>query len=639
MLTFQVLQYVIMSVGPKLKIKYPVPGPRPCQFGKQVSVLKDQGDNNSVNSNGQLVIEKAQKCLGGSVGGKKFLAAGDSWETSSKNGAKKRGTEELMDHSQGKRQKMDRTMTFQCSTVLKYLMTNRYFCLFSKPVDPVALKIPDYFSVITNPMDLGTVKSKLDKNTYLSIEDFAADIRLTFANAMLYNPPGNKVHQIAKELSDQFEVRWKSVEGKLKGEKIKVAEGKVSSMQMKGNEELRRNCPKTPPLHGNTLPKRSKVSGEKVKKLEFDAKLDHHKPVQTCTSKFSGKKLSKGTNSGGEYARVSISTKTAIAPGASKCCICGSIRCQCSLISDSNHASSSERSISGDHRSCTTDTSHPDCLAKGTSTSQMSKSDPDSDGAISAFDDGNTCLSSELKIHASDGVVSDGLIPPIVDVQMSPSKALRAAMLKSRFADTILKAQQKTLPDHVSFLQGINWTLLRILCKRAGISVPFIVKYIDYICFFCYIWGDKADPVKIQQEKERLERRQREAKAKIEAQIRAAEAAARLKAEMESKKKREREREAARIALQKIQKTVEFEQNLETLKELEILSGCSLSSYRLYHRDGSHQMVRGAFKGSGIGNPLQLQDLGLFIKDDYQYLDEDEAVNLDEDGEEGEIIS
>ncbi|GKU92456.1 hypothetical protein SLEP1_g6178 [Rubroshorea leprosula] len=593
-----------MSVGPKLKIKYPVPGPRPCQFGKQVSVLKDQGDNYSVNSNRELGIEKAQKCLGGSVGGKKFLAAGDSRETSSKNGAKKRGTEELMDHSQGKRQKMDRAMTFQCSTVLKHLMTNRYFCLFSKPVDPVALKIPDYFSIITNPMDLGTVKSKLDKNTYLSIEDFAADIRLTFANAMLYNPPGNKVHQIAKELSDQFEVRWKSVEGKLKGEKIKVAEGKVSSMQMKGNEELRQNCPKTPPLHGNTLPKRSKVSGEMVKKLEFDAKLDHHKPVQTCTSKFLGKKLSKGTNSGGEYARVSINTKTESAPGASKCCTCGSIRCQCSLIGDSNHASSSditsERSISGDHRSCTTDASHLDPLAKGTSTSQMSKSDPDSDGAISAFDDGNTCLSSELKIHASDGVVSDGLIAPIVDVQMSPSKALRAAMLKSRFADTILKAKQKTLLDH----------------------------------------GDKADPVKIQQEKERLERRQREAKAKIEAQIRAAEAAAQLRAEMESKKKREREREAARIALQKIQKTVEFEQNLETLKELEILSGCSLPSYRLYHRDGSHQMVWGAFEGSGIANPLQLQDLGLFIKDDYQYLDEeDEAVNLDEDGEEGEIIS
>lgn len=36
--------------------------------------------------------------------------------------------------------------------------------------------------------------------------------------------------------------------------------------------------------------------------------------------------------------------------------------------------------------------------------------------------------------------------------QLSPTKALRAAMLKSRFADTIIKAQQKTLLNHVSYL-------------------------------------------------------------------------------------------------------------------------------------------------------------------------------------------
>ena len=41
---------------------------------------------------------------------------------------------------------------------------------------------------------------------------------------------------------------------------------------------------------------------------------------------------------------------------------------------------------------------------------------------------------------------------PVLPVQLSPKKALRAAMLKSRFADTILKAQQKTLLDHVSLI-------------------------------------------------------------------------------------------------------------------------------------------------------------------------------------------
>lgn len=42
-----------------------------------------------------------------------------------------------------------------------------------------------------------------------------------------------------------------------------------------------------------------------------------------------------------------------------------------------------------------------------------------------------------------------GFAAPLSDVQLSPKKALRAAILKSRFASTILKAQHKTLLDHV----------------------------------------------------------------------------------------------------------------------------------------------------------------------------------------------
>ncbi|KAK6938713.1 Bromodomain [Dillenia turbinata] len=47
-------------------------------------------------------------------------------------------------------------------------------------------------------MDLGTIKSKLEKSIYIDHEEFAADVRLTFLNAMLYNPPANNVHLIAK---------------------------------------------------------------------------------------------------------------------------------------------------------------------------------------------------------------------------------------------------------------------------------------------------------------------------------------------------------------------------------------------------------------------------------------------------------
>ncbi|EKX40865.1 hypothetical protein GUITHDRAFT_75230, partial [Guillardia theta CCMP2712] len=72
-------------------------------------------------------------------------------------------------------------------------------------VDPIALDIPTYFEIIKHPMDLGTVRSKLISGSYKDINAFAADVRLTFDNAMLFNPVGHWVHEMAKNLKSFFE--------------------------------------------------------------------------------------------------------------------------------------------------------------------------------------------------------------------------------------------------------------------------------------------------------------------------------------------------------------------------------------------------------------------------------------------------
>jgi E1A/CREB-binding protein len=76
--------------------------------------------------------------------------------------------------------------------------------VFNSPVDPVELGLPDYFEVIKNPMDLGTVKKRLENGLYRSINEVEVDINLTFDNAMLYNPEGSVVWSMAKELKDKF---------------------------------------------------------------------------------------------------------------------------------------------------------------------------------------------------------------------------------------------------------------------------------------------------------------------------------------------------------------------------------------------------------------------------------------------------
>jgi hypothetical protein len=106
---------------------------------------------------------------------------------------------------------MNVSKTRLCGKILKKLMDHKGGWLFHKPVDPVLYGIPDYFDVIRNPMDLGTVKKKLSDKKYVMASEFAADMRLTFANAMKYNPPGNHVHAVAEQLNRIFDSEWRSV--------------------------------------------------------------------------------------------------------------------------------------------------------------------------------------------------------------------------------------------------------------------------------------------------------------------------------------------------------------------------------------------------------------------------------------------
>ena len=59
---------------------------------------------------------------------------------------------------------------------------------FLKPVDAEFLQLKDYRRVITHPMDLGTVETKLAERQYASASDFVDDVRLIWANARKYNP-------------------------------------------------------------------------------------------------------------------------------------------------------------------------------------------------------------------------------------------------------------------------------------------------------------------------------------------------------------------------------------------------------------------------------------------------------------------
>ncbi|RDW62869.1 hypothetical protein BP5796_11171 [Coleophoma crateriformis] len=98
-----------------------------------------------------------------------------------------------------------------CEHVLTELKKQKYWSFtgpFLQPVDPVALGVPNYFSIIKTPMDLQTITDRLNQGQYQKSKDFESDVRLIFANCYKFNPTGNPVHDMGKQTEDLFNGLW-----------------------------------------------------------------------------------------------------------------------------------------------------------------------------------------------------------------------------------------------------------------------------------------------------------------------------------------------------------------------------------------------------------------------------------------------
>ncbi|KAJ9604015.1 transcription initiation at TATA-containing promoter protein [Cladophialophora chaetospira] len=80
---------------------------------------------------------------------------------------------------------------------------------FTLPVDPVELKIPDYFAVIKTPMDLSTIERRLKSKAYKSISDFVADFNLIVTNCYEYNGSGHLLSRQAEKLKQSFDYQMR----------------------------------------------------------------------------------------------------------------------------------------------------------------------------------------------------------------------------------------------------------------------------------------------------------------------------------------------------------------------------------------------------------------------------------------------
>lgn len=101
-----------------------------------------------------------------------------------------------------------------CKAIIKRLFANSYKHLawvFYEPLDAQLLALYDYHEVVKEPMDLSTVRHRVNSGCYQSAADFAKDVRLIFYNTYLYTKPGHLCYEMAKKLQTVFEEMFAQV--------------------------------------------------------------------------------------------------------------------------------------------------------------------------------------------------------------------------------------------------------------------------------------------------------------------------------------------------------------------------------------------------------------------------------------------
>ncbi|CAA2992807.1 transcription factor GTE10-like isoform X2 [Olea europaea var. sylvestris] len=567
-------------------------------------------------------------------------------------------------------------MMKQCETLLNRLMAHQYGWVFNEPVDTVKLNIPDYFNVIKHPMDLGTIKKKLHSGGYSSPMGFAADVRLTFENALTYNPRGNDVHLMAETMKKFFEVRWKPIEKKIpimadesqpsrssviieaetassmpatKKQKSISAENKVKQKSVKHamsdvekqrlGRELETLLAELPDNIIDFL-KESSLNGNQVSEDEIEIDIDTlgDDTLFTLRRLLDEYLLEKQKNQATAVpCEMEIRNDSGLSNSSVEPCKdkepahededIGGIdppilsfpaletediternrKCSSSSSSSSGSGSSSSdvRSFA-DGESDNVQGSVPGGTAKETLVSELNLEQKKDD--MGGLDTGESLDGHAEQQSLSNFVSVEPNIPEEGESapperQVSPEKLYRAALLRSRFADIIIKAQENTLEK-----------------------------------------GEKQDPEKLRLEMEELERRRKEEKARLQAEAKAAEEARRkaeIEAAAEARRQRELEREAARQALLKMEKTVDINENSQFMEDLEMFRAAPDEHLQSLIEETSPEHSQnglGSFKFQASSNPLE--QLGLYMKMDDEEEEEGEPKSTPDapnDPEEGEI--
>ncbi|KAI1426895.1 Bromodomain-containing protein [Xylaria sp. FL1777] len=112
----------------------------------------------------------------------------------------------------GRQFSLDHKMNF-CADLLNRMLSGPGFWTrlvgpFKEPVRPVEDGVPNYFEKIKKPMDLGTIKKKMDRGEYTAAEEFESDVRQIFENCYTYWGRDHEMSAAAERFQKSFEEKF-----------------------------------------------------------------------------------------------------------------------------------------------------------------------------------------------------------------------------------------------------------------------------------------------------------------------------------------------------------------------------------------------------------------------------------------------
>ncbi|XP_078272535.1 bromodomain-containing protein 2-like isoform X2 [Rhinoraja longicauda] len=100
--------------------------------------------------------------------------------------------------------RMTNQVQYMQKVLMKALWKHQFAWPFYQPVDAMKLGLPDYHKIIKQPMDMGTIKKRLENNYYWSASECMQDFNTMFTNCYIYNKPTDDIVLMAQTLEKLF---------------------------------------------------------------------------------------------------------------------------------------------------------------------------------------------------------------------------------------------------------------------------------------------------------------------------------------------------------------------------------------------------------------------------------------------------